>query len=150
MSEKYEGKVTIKEIKEFFDYEQLTGDEKSLDRWVVVPDVNRPGLELSGYTKLTEPRRVVIIGNKEQEYISEMSEELQKERFQLITDALTPCIIITRNFDCPPLLKEIAENLNFPIFKTSHPTYRVMVDLITLLDEKLAPKDSLHGVLMSV
>ena len=29
--------------------------------------------------------------------------------------------------------KEIAENLNFPIFKTSHPTYRVMVDLITLL-----------------
>ena len=79
-----------------------------------------------------------------------MSEELQKERFQLITDALTPCIIITRNFDCPPLLKEIAENLNFPIFKTSHPTYRVMVDLITLLDEKLAPKDSLHGVLMSV
>ena len=44
MSEKYEGKVTIKEIKEFFDYEQLTGDEKSLDRWVVVPDVNRPGL----------------------------------------------------------------------------------------------------------
>lgn len=150
MSEKYEGKVTIKEIKEFFDYEQLTGDEKSLDRWVVVPDVNRPGLELSGYIKLTEPRRVVIIGNKEQEYISEMSEELQKERFQLITDALTPCIIITRNFDCPPLLKEIAENLNFPIFKTSHPTYRVMVDLITLLDEKLAPKDSLHGVLMSV
>ena len=79
MSEKYEGKVTVKEIKEFFDYEQITGDEKSLERWVVVPDVNRPGLELSGYTKLTEPRRVVIIGNKEQEYIEEMSEELQRE-----------------------------------------------------------------------
>ena len=30
MSEKYEGKVTVKEIKEFFDYEQITGDE---NRW---------------------------------------------------------------------------------------------------------------------
>lgn len=150
MSEKYEGKVAVKEIKEFFDYEQITGDEKSLERWVVVPDVNRPGLELSGYTKLTEPRRVVIIGNKEQEYIEEMSEELQRERYKLITDALTPCIVISRNFDCPPILKEVAESVNFPIFKTDGPTFRVMADLITLLDEKLAPMDTLHGVLMSI
>ena len=150
MSEKFEGKVMIKEAKEFFDYEQITGDEESLNRWIVVPDVNRPGLELSGYEKLTEPRRVVIIGNKEQEYISEMSEDLQRERFKLITDSLTPCIIITRNFDCPEILLEVAKELNFPIFRTGSPTYRAMVDLITFLDERLAPSDSLHGVLMSV
>lgn len=140
----------IKEAKEFFDYEQVTGNEESLNRWIVVPDVNRPGLELSGYEKLTEPRRVVIIGNKEIEYISEMPEDVQRERFKLITDALTPMIVLSRNFKCPPILKEVAESNNFPIFRSVYPTYRVMVDMITFLDEKLAPSDSLHGVLMSV
>ena len=148
--EEYEGKVKIKEIKDFFNYKQITGNEESLNRWIVVPDVNRPGLELSGYQKLTEPRRLVVIGSKEMEYIYEMSEDVQRERFKLITDALTPMILITRNFECPRVLREIAEQNNFPIFSSSAPTYRDMVDIITFLDERLAPSDTLHGVLMSV
>lgn len=150
MQEGFEGKVAIREIKEFFNYRQITGNDDSLNRWVVVPDVNRPGLELSGYQKLTEPRRVVIIGSKEMEYINEMDENIQRERFKLITDALTPMILITRNFECPLVLKEIAEANNFPIFSSDGPTFRDMVDLITFLDERLAPSDTLHGVLMSV
>ncbi len=148
--EEYQGKVTIREVKEFFNYRQITGNDESLNRWIVVPDVNRPGLELSGFEKLTEPRRLVIIGSKEMEYIEEMSEHDQRERFKLITDALTPMILITRNFECPRVLREIAEENNFPIFSSHAPTYRDMVDIITFLDEKLAPSDSLHGVLMSV
>lgn len=146
----YNEKVLIRDVKEFFNYEQLTGDEESLNRWTVVPDVNRPGLELSGYSVLTEPRRVVIIGKKEIDYINQLSEEVQRERFALITDGLTPMILLTRSIECPAILKEMAEASNFPIFRTENPTYRAMVDLITFLDEKLAPSDSLHGVLMSV
>lgn len=40
---KYTKKVTVREILNFFKFERLTGDDKSLDRWTVVPDVNRPG-----------------------------------------------------------------------------------------------------------
>ena len=47
MSEtKYTKKVTIREIVQFFKFEQLTGDDHALDRWTVVPDINRPGFEL--------------------------------------------------------------------------------------------------------
>lgn len=143
-------KVSVKQIRDYFGYTQLTGDEESLKRWVIVQDLNRPGLELSGYEELTEPRRVVIIGKKEQEYIDKMPEELQRERFKLITDAYTPMILITRNLSCPPVLLQIAKENNFPIFTTPASTYRVMVDLITFLDEQLAEVDNLHGVLMSI
>ena len=61
----FEKRVQVREIVKFFQFEQLTGNEESLNRWVVVPDVNRPGFELSGYFKPTEPRRIVLIGNKE-------------------------------------------------------------------------------------
>lgn len=144
------GKVTIREIEQYFQFEQLTGNDESLERWVIVPDVNRPGLELAGYYKYTEPRRIVIIGEKESAYINTLDEEVQKERFDKITDGYTPCIIIAHDQKCPEILQEIAEERNFPIFMAKQPTYRVMADLVTFLDEKMAPMDSIHGVLVSV
>ena len=148
--DEFQGRVPVRDIVSFFKFEQLTGNEESLNRWVVVPDVNRPGFELAGFYKMTEPRRIVIIGNKEQEFIAEMSEEDQRARFAQITDPYTPMMIITRNNPLPPILKEVAEASNFPIVRTDLPTYRLTVDLITYLDERLAPETSLPGVLISV
>ena len=150
MSDNDEKKVMITEIVDFFGLEQLTGNADSLNRWVVIPDVNRPGFELSGYFKPTEPRRVVIIGNKEIEYISHLDEQQQRERFSSITDGLTPMIIITKNNEIPPVLKAVAMERNFPIFRSGADTYRVMVDLITFLDERLAPEETLSGDLVVV
>ena len=146
----FEKRVTIRELVDFFKFERLTGDEKSLDRWTVVPDVNRPGFELCGFYKMTEPRRIVILGNKETEFIKTMPEADQRARFPLITDGLTPAMIITKNNELPPILKEIAESTNFPILRTNMETYRLMTDIITYLDEKLAPEDTMSGTLMSI
>lgn len=145
-----EGKVMIRELVDYFKFEQVTGDEDSLNRWVIVPDLNRPGLELAGFFKQTEPRRIVIIGDKELAYIETLDDETQRERFSKITDAFTPMLVFSRNRECPPILKEVAEKMNFPMFKSMLPSYRLMVDLVGFLDERLAPSDSLHGVLMSV
>ncbi|MBQ9046362.1 MAG: HPr(Ser) kinase/phosphatase [Solobacterium sp.] len=146
----YTKRVTVKEIAKFFELEQITGNEESLKRWVVVPDVNRPGFELAGYFRFTEPRRIVLIGKKEIEYISHLSEQEQRERYPKITDGLTPMIILTRGNPCPPILQEVAEAQDFPIFRTNQNTSRFTVDLISYLDEKLAPEDTLSGVEMVV
>lgn len=150
MSQDYTKKVLVKEIKEFFDLEQITGDDNSLNRWVVVADMNRPGFELSGYFKLTEPRRIVIIGNKEIEYISHMSEQEQRDRYPKITDGLTPMLVITKGNEIPPILKEVGMQNNFPIFRTQQETSRFQVDLVSYLDERLAEEDTISGVLLVV
>ena len=147
---RYEKKVTIKEIVDFFKFEQLTGDESSLERWTVVPDINRPGFELCGFYKRSDPRRIIVIGNKESEFICTMTPEEQRARFPMITDGYTPVIIITKNNALPPILKEIAESQNFPILRTDMETYRLVVDLVSFLDEKLAREDTISGTLMSV
>lgn len=146
----YEKKVSIRELVDYFKFERLTGNEESLNRWTVVPDVNRPGFELCGFYKMAEPRRIVVIGNKETEFIHTMSEADQRARFPLITDGLTPALIITKNNELPPILKEVAESTNFPILRTNMETYRLMADIITYLDEKLAPEDTMSGTLMSI
>ncbi len=140
----------MRKFNEYFKFKQITGNEESLDRWVVVPDVNRPGLELVGFFEHTEPRRINIMGDKEMAYIKTMDEITQREVFDKLTDGYTPGIIIARSYPCPPILFEIAQYKNFPIFSTNMKTYQLMVDVISFLDEQLAEMDTLHGVLMNV
>lgn len=131
-------------------YKQVTGDEKSLQRSIYVAEINRPGFELAGFFKHSDFRRIIILGDKEAAFISEMAIERQKEIFPCIINEETPCIIIAKGNDCPSILKEIAEARNFPIFITENATGRVSIELTNLLDEALAPETLIHGVFLNI
>ena len=60
----YKNRCTMRKVRDYFKFDQLCGNDEALDRWVVVPDLNRPGLELSGFFEHTEPRRIVVLGIK--------------------------------------------------------------------------------------
>ena len=142
--------VTVRELKEKLRYEQVCGDEKALEREIIVPDTNRPGLELTGYYLHSQRERCVILGNKEMGYIRGMSHEAQISSFEFLTQDVTPCIIITRDLECPKRLFEIATRKNFPILRTKDKTYRSIIDVVSFLDEKLAPTLTMHGVLTQI
>ncbi len=142
--------VMLHNLVESLHLHQITGDQESLKRWIVTPDVNRPGLELTGYYLESEMKRVNILGNKELSYIETLDEETQRERFELITDAFTPCIIISSNRHCPNVLREIAANKNFPIFSSMLKSSILLVDIVGYLDKYLAPTTNLHGCLLSI
>ena len=146
----FSGKAPIKALASYFNLTQLTGNEQALERWAVVPDINRPGLELAGYFKHSEPKRIMIMGTKEMAYMETLDLGVLAERLEVITDEYCPAIIITKNQECPQVLKDIANRKNFPVFNSSLPTYRLMVDVISYLDEQLAPNDNVHGVLLSI
>ena len=44
--------ITVREIHEYFGYRMVCGNDEALNRVVTEGDVNRPGLELSGYFEL--------------------------------------------------------------------------------------------------
>lgn len=142
--------ITVRELANNFNFEQITGDDKSLDRPIVIADTNRPGLELAGFFDFSQSKRIVILGDKEIAYIETMSEAKQRKSFNFITNEITPAIIITKGHECPQVLRRIAKRKNFPIFKNSSPTYRLIVDLVAYLDEQLAVSDCLHGGLISI
>lgn len=142
--------LSVKDLVEEFNFEQLCGDEKSLSRDILVPDVNRPGLELTGYYIHSDVKRTVILGDKEISFISTMSAAEQRKHFDFITGELTPAIIISKGHPVPEILKEIADKKNFPVLSSKLSTVRVTVEVIALLDSVFAPSSSLHGTLMNV
>ncbi len=143
-------KVEVRKIKEFFDLTQVCGNDDSLNRWTIAPDINRPGLELSGYKDGNELKRVVIIGSKEQKYISTLDYYTQLDRFDFLTDAYTPCIIITNDSRAPEALIEVASRKNFPVFEFPGKTYEISTDLVSYLSNKLADSETISGGLMQL
>ena len=143
--------VRVKEIVEYFKFEQIAGNEASLERIISVPDINRSGLELTGYFDFTQFLRVVLLGDKEIGYIkNRMTKEQVIEVFSRIMCDKTPCIIVSKSHTCPETLVELATERNFPILSSNMDTTRIFTDLVSYLDERLAQTTSLHGVFLNV
>lgn len=141
----------VRLIKEHFGLEQVCGDDGSLDRLVMVPNTNRPGLELTGFFAHAEPKRIVILGNKETAFLKTLSEETQLERFDfLCNDDETPFVLVTSGNPVPKSLETVASRKNIPVFVSKEKSSSIMVALVTYLDEVLAIQDNVHGVLMNV
>ena len=142
--------LLVKDVLNYFKYRQICGNEESLNRKIEVADINRPGLELSGYFEYSQPRRVIILGGKEISYIEKMPLDKQRESFEYLTNEHTPMILLSKDHVCPSVLLEIAQKKNFPIFVSYAPTKSLMVELVSYLEENLAEFDNIHGVLMNV
>lgn len=143
-------RVYVKEMKDAFNLVQITGNDDSLKRWAIAPDINRPGLELAGYDEPTELKRVVLIGNKEYSFIQTLDEQTQRDRFGFLTDSYTPCIVVTAGLKTPEVLKEIANAKNFPVFEYPEKTYIFTAELTAFLSEKLAQTETIHGEMLNI
>lgn len=143
--------VTVKQLCEQFNWEQVAGDETSLLRPIELADTNRPGLELAGYFPDTMTKRLVIIGEKESRYIEEeMDQVSQRRSFEFLTNHETPAIIITHGQKVPEVLVDIAMRKNFPVFHTNDVTTRTIINITNFLDEQLAESIIIHGELVRV
>lgn len=143
-------RVSVAEFKKFFHLKQVSGNQESLNRYIIAPDINRPGLELSGWKESTDLKRVIIIGNKECEYLASLDFDTQKERFEILTDSLTPCIVMTGGNKAHPSLLEVAWGRNFPVFESDMKSYMAMQNMVAFLSRSLAPDTGMHGVMMNI
>lgn len=143
--------VCVKDLVTTLGWKQIAGNEESLKRPIYLADINRPGLELSGYFDYGQKKRLVVIGNKETHYITnKMDEVAQRRSFEFITSDITPAIVITNNNECPEILVEVANRKDFPVFVAPGTTTETSIQIMNVLDEKLAPSTILHGELLRV
>ena len=114
--------------------------------------VERPGLQLAGgFFNYFDPRRIILLGLSEYEYLRSFSSEERREKLiQLFSHGELPCIILSRDLPALPELVETAKEFTCPIFRSPKITTDLMSDLFIYLNRLLAPSGSEHGVLMEV
>lgn len=142
--------VKMSVVVEKMNLKNLTPDVDHTNKYVKLPDINRPALQLSGFFKHFASERVQIIGYVEYSYLKTLDEEKKKEVYESFLSYEIPCLIFCRNLRPDELLLTEANKRNIPVFSTEMKTSQFMAEIIRWLNVQLAPCISIHGVLVDV
>lgn len=142
--------VGVAKIAQIMDLYNFLPDMELKGHRIMVSDVNRPALQLSGYFEHFERSRVQIIGTVEYTYLQHLEEQKKHEIYREFLEYDVPCVIFCRDFQPDPVFLEMAEAKELPVFGTKRSTSEFMAELIYCLSEYLAPSITIHGVLVDV
>lgn len=142
--------VELNKLIEKMNLENCTPDLDTKTIKISQPDVNRPALQLAGFFDYFDSDRVQIIGHVENAYMQKMSDDGGLKVISKLLDYKVPCIVFCRNIEVPAGLVEMATEKGVPILRTAKTTSSFMAEVIRWLNVELAPRISIHGVLVDV
>ena len=117
---------------------------------IEVSNSNRPGMQFANYWDFFPYERPQLLGKVEMTYLSSLHEDTRRERLAKYFSYPLPCIIICRGYPCYDDMLVLAAAHHIPIYSTPKETTQFELDLITYLRNTLAPRETRHGVLVSV
>ncbi|HEY8529712.1 MAG TPA: HPr(Ser) kinase/phosphatase [Paenibacillaceae bacterium] len=142
-------KVKVSELVEQFQLDVVAGGG-GLRRQIGTDDLYRPGLEVAGYFAYYPAERVQILGRTELAFLETLTEDVRRERMDRLCTDVTPCFIVTRGQNPPVELVEAAERRQVPVLRSAIATTTLQSRLTNFLEKRLAPKVTIHGVLVDV
>ena len=142
--------VTLKEIIDEFHLETIHLPMDASKLLVIETEINRPGLQLSGFYEYFNNERIQIVGKAEFAYLATMEESVRKEHLEMLFAQHVPCIIITRELPYFPEMLDLARQYEIPLLRCKDSTSSFMSALIAYLNLHLAPRITRHGVLIEV
>ena len=153
MSEGYS--VPLRELIETLKLENCT-PEVDIDNVLITQnEVNRPALQLAGYFDYFDSSRIQIIGHVEHTYMQQKGMEHSVAMMEQIMagseeSPKPPCIIYCREIWIEDEIIELANRYQVPLLRSKKATSPFMAELIRWLNAELAPRCSIHGVLVDI
>ncbi len=142
--------VKLNKVIEKFKLENLTPEVDVQRIRVQQTDVNRPALQLAGFFKHFDHSRIQVIGLVEDAFLKEHDDVYIREMVTKIFEAGIPCIIFCRGLDPNPIFLELGNLYGVPVLWTQSGTTSFMSEVNRYLKIELAPRISIHGVLVDV
>ena len=129
---------------------ELMGGAAGLERTISSPHIQKTGLALAGFDAYLQPERILIFGESEVRYLESLD---AASRVSVLAAAFShdiPCVLITGGWDPPVELRAASDRYHVPLLRTTVPTPVSIAKLEYLLDDELAERQVIHGVLMDM
>ena len=123
---------------------------RGLSRVLTIPDINRPGLALSGFFESFAHARVQLFGRGEFSYLTKIEAEGHFDVIHNFFSYEIPCCVFTRSLTPDEAFLSIAERAGCPILQSDLESTDFSIRLLRVLSNIFAPKKTLHGVLVEV
>jgi HPr kinase/phosphorylase len=128
----------------------LVAGSEGLDNVLNRPGVQKPGLALTGFLEYIHPGVIQILGKSEITYLSERPPAERSRILSQLCRQGGTCFVITSGMKPPQELRAEAERQQVPLLGTELPTSPTVDYLTRYLEDKLAPRAVLHGVLLDI
>jgi HPr kinase/phosphorylase len=129
---------------------ELVAGAKGLDRIILEPSVNRPGLILAGFTRYFAYKRVQALGNADVYFLKSLK-ALERERcYAKLFQFKIPCLVFSRNLRPDAELIRAANRAAVPIFCTPLITMKFINQATLALDAMFARRGSEMGSMVDI
>jgi HPr kinase/phosphorylase len=129
---------------------RLLAGAAGLERGLTHVRIQKSGLALVGHVHGVVPTRLQILGGTELSFVEAMSPEEQVRAASHLFSLGLSCVLVTRGVDPPPALVAEAERTATPLVVCAERSSVAIGRIHALLDERLAPRTRIHGVLVDV
>lgn len=129
---------------------RVVAGEGGLDRPVSHPRIQKSGLALAGHLVGVVASRVQILGETEVSYLEALEPATRAERLRAFFGLGLSCVVVTRGVDPLPELAAVARETEVPLLIAEHRSSTTIGALHATLDRLLAPRESMHGVMIEV
>ncbi|HML95879.1 MAG TPA: HPr(Ser) kinase/phosphatase [Thermodesulfobacteriota bacterium] len=139
----------LKSWGEKLEIDILTG-EKGLRRVISSDRIQKPGLKLLDADLKLDKGTVQILGKTEIAYFDRLTAAEKKNVTESLMSQDVPCFIVTRDLTPDEKFLEACEKHRIPLFSTKLYTGKLISMLQEILEVRLAPFATAHGVLMDI
>ncbi len=112
--------------------------------------LNRPGLQLTGFYSHFTTNRIQVIGINETAYLKHISQEERYRSIEELMKSGIPALIIAHDVEMLPEYETLAKKHDLTLLQSHKETSELMVNMMTRLNNALAPRIMRHGVFMEV
>jgi len=137
------------EAAESLNLELLAGGE-GLDNLINRPRIQKPGLALAGFLEYIHSGRVQVLGRSEVDFINERGPAERSRILAQLCRQGGSCFVLTSGLEPPVELLEQADLQRVPLLRTDLSSSKTIDGLVRYLEDRLAPRAVIHGVLLDV
>lgn len=128
----------------------LLAGARGLSRSITNPYIQKTGLALAGFHEYLHPGRILIYGESEIRYMEGLDATARRDALRRSFATDIPCVLLTGGLSAPPDLVIEAERAGVPLLSTPVGTATAIGKLTALLEDRLAVREVIHGVLLDV
>ena len=113
-------------------------------------DVSRPSLQLAGFYDYFDPEKLQLMGKMEMAYLQTLPEDEMISRVNALMERKPVAIVICHRVPPHPDIIDAAKRYDINVLTTDLNTSSFTARLIMMLSTRMAPRISVHGVLVEV
>jgi len=129
---------------------ELIAGANGLERYITSPYIQKTGLALAGFHEYLQAGRILLFGESEVRFLESLDPDSRRLALAKCFTADLPCLLVTGGAEIAPEVALEGERADVPILRTPVPTAAAIGKLTAMLEDRLAHREIIHGVLIDI